>query len=63
MTPLTAGTDKVPSEWTSGPRVSFEWGHTNLQEVLEAIDRGIQEATGGEGRLIDDQELADDDDR
>lgn len=61
MTPLTAGTDKVPIEWTNGPQVSFQWGHTNLQEVLEAIERGIQEAARGEGRLIDDQELATDD--
>ena len=63
MTPLTAGTDKVPIEWTSRPQAPFQWGgHTNLQEVIEAIDRSIQEAVNGEGRFIDDQELATDDD-
>lgn len=62
MTPLTAGTDKIQIEWTSGPQVSFQWGHTNLQEVLEAIDQGIQEAVRGEGRFIDERELATDDD-
>lgn len=62
MTPLTAGTDKVRIEWTSSPQVPFQWSHTNLQEVLETVDRGIQEAVRGEGRFIDDQELATDDD-
>ena len=60
MTTLS-GTLGVPLSWSETPTIKVEWDY-RLQEILDSIMRGIAQAARSEGRLLNDADLATDDD-
>ncbi len=58
---MTTNTAVVPIQWSPALGEPVEWDY-RLQEVLDSIKRGIEEARRGEGRELGESDLATDDD-
>jgi hypothetical protein len=58
---VTTNTTTVAVEWSESVENTVQWDY-RLQEILDSVRRGIEEAAVGAGRYLTDADLAPDDD-